>query len=70
MNSTMIPKKPIVIEYERNDELEHLPPYYFCNAPSCPCHVDEELTTMLAAMVDAREITPARALQIYWNMQP
>jgi hypothetical protein len=66
----VLPPPPIVIPYENDDELTHLPPYFFCRVASCPCHVDKELTSILQAMIDAKEISPARALQIYWDMQP
>lgn len=69
MNNSSLPPRPvrpIVIPVE--DPLTHKPPYYFCSSPGCPCHDDPELTAILQAMIDAREVTPARALQIYWNM--
>ena len=67
MNTASILPKRIVIRYEGDDDLLHLPPYYFCNQPGCPCHNDPTLAAVLQAMIDAEEVTPARALAIYWN---
>lgn len=59
---------PIPVPYENGDELEHQPPFYFCNKPDCPCHTDPELLAELQKRVDEGAIMAKRALEIFWNM--
>ncbi len=66
-SSTWYVLGPIPIPYENCDELIHLPPFYFCSAPDCPCHNDPELTAELQRRVQSGEIDGAQALNLYWN---
>lgn len=68
-NTTWYVMGPIPILYENCDELEHVPPFYFCRFPDCECHNDPELQAALRAAIDAGTLTPAQALNVYWNQE-
>jgi len=58
---------PVIME----DDLIHVPPYYFCatDDPTCPCREDPDLVTVVVQEYQAGVLTGDEALRIVQGRQ-
>jgi hypothetical protein len=53
---------PIVIPME--DPILHMKSHPFCSDPTCPCHEDSELLSVVAQAVEQGPLTPDEATRL------
>ncbi len=60
---------PIAIPLEDEQDFVHTDHYPFCSDPSCPCHEDPDLLTVVAEHVEDGLMTPAEATRFTQGRQ-